>query len=213
MSRTGEQTEEAVEGQLIRGPLDLSTVLRPEQFLLAIRQEYARVAQVDLDAVELKFMVQTSYDASFLAEDNSPVISIGEDGQVKHRGYVLEGLLLEGADWSVEKGTLNESWLMQSAKVPDNVSDRLAYGRLIQHGVFPMPPILVKPLTQEVVGASMLASIGPLAPYMCPVFKSSTRREFVTRIPLRSAEEISNPSHWALRNIALVLCEPTSSLS
>merc|ERR550514_838089 len=177
----GQPVEEPHEGQLIRGPLDLSTVLHPEQFLLAIRQEYARAAQVELDAVELMFMVQTSYDVSFLTEDDSPVMSIGEDGQVKHRGYLLEGFLLEGADWSVEKGTLNESWLMQSAKVSDNASDRLSYGRLIQHGVFPMPPILVKPLTQEVVGASLLASIGPLAPYMCPVFKSSTRRDFVTR--------------------------------
>merc|ERR1712096_566903 len=143
---------------------------------------------------------------------DSPVMSVGEDGQLKHRGYILDGFLLEGADWSMEKGTLTESWLMQMARVSDNPSDRLAYGRLIQHGVFPMPPILVKPLIQEVAGASMLTSIGPLAPYMCPVFKTSARQDFVCRIPLRSSEEISNPSHWSLRNIALVLAEPPSSL-
>jgi hypothetical protein len=209
--------------------IDLSTFSDPARLLLAIRQEFAQASSLELENVALEFQVAPSHDLDSVgAPPPAPRITKGSLGRqtlaaVKEQAdaeaptdatpsddsYFLQGIFVEGADWSVEKGTLTEAWLVPAAarlhaQVPD-----LNNWNFCAHGVCPMPPLKATAYNTRDSYRGVQHTIGPLAPYFCPLFQTPCRNpeQQICTIPLRSSEEISNPSHWALRGVALVLEE------
>lgn len=205
--------------------IDLSTLYHPERLLLAIRQEFASANSLELEKVGLEFQVAPSHDVhsrsptpSRLTKGGRPQLAAvkeqaGPEAPIEEAAhndsYFLQGIFLEGADWSVEKGTLTEAWLVPSAARLNALVPDLNNTSLTKHGVCPMPPLKATPYNTMDSYRGIQHTIGPLAPYFCPLFQTPSRlpEQQICTVPLRSSEEITNPTHWSLRSVALVLEE------
>jgi dynein heavy chain len=162
------------ESWLKNGPpiiYNISYFFFTQSFLTGTLQNHARKHKIPIDEVSFAFDVR-------------PDVKAGATTEAADSGCFVTGLFLEGAQWSVKDGVLQES-------DPGQLFSR-------------MPAIWLKPMETKAMPTGRLE-------YDCPVYKTSARAgqlsttghstNFVLSIKLRS---VSEAKHWVKRGVALL---------
>jgi hypothetical protein len=146
---------------------NLGAFYHPEEFLTAVLQVYARKHTVPFDKLSWKTTAREDATGDLI-------------GQAPEEGIYIEGLPLEGARWSTERGTLEEC------------GQRQLVNRL--------PVLHLLPTTEQ--NAYDMA-----ATYECPVYRTQNRgsgamglQNYIFSLYLPTLDE--SPDHWVQRSVA-----------
>ena len=153
----------------------LTGFFNPQGFLTSMRQEVTRQHHADKWALD---------DVVFHTE----VSDFERPDQVRQppkEGVFIHGLLLDGASWDRQEGSLAES------------SPKILFS--------PLPLLYVTAITKA-QKKSRSGDFGPYGGYECPCYKYPTRtdKHLIFTVTISSREH--KPSHWTLRGVALLCC-------
>ncbi|MEE6473762.1 hypothetical protein FKM82_010162 [Ascaphus truei] len=173
----------------------LSAFFRPQGFLTAVLQNYARMKRISVDSLTFKHQVMSQLNTTEHTSDANRRLSVIETmfntSQPPAEGILVFGLFLDGAQWNIQTQTLEES--------------------KHRHRFYLLPEINFIPQTISTETETTQREESDLYSYECPLYRTPHRAgqlsstglstNFITAVTLPTCMK---PKHWIRRGVALV---------